>query len=96
MVNPIQWTAAEAMAIRALAADETHKFAMDAILFKACGIRDLCFQSEAQGGQWETAFHLGRRAVGLAIVNTGAQEVGEKIAERNNRKEAKRREAENG
>lgn len=88
MIKPISWADDEALAIRALLRDEAHTKAVQLILFKACGIRDLCFQSEKDGGQWETAFHLGRRAVGLAIAQLGEETVGKSIAKRVQAKEA--------
>lgn len=96
MVPHIKWTLEEALAVRALLRDEAHQNAVRAILYKACGIRDLCFQAEGQGGQWDTAFHLGRRAVGLAIAQADDDTLGKKIAARQTARNLKRKEAENG
>jgi hypothetical protein len=90
-VAKILWTEQETLAIRSLLNDPSHATAVEAILLKACGIRDLCFEESSAS----TYFNLGRRAAGLAIVAVRDESVGKRIGQRQQSRNQKR-EAENG
>lgn len=87
---PAAWTDEEALAVRALLRDESHRKAVDWIIRKACALYDMSYRDESEGGTQATAFHEGRRMVGNSIVKMGTDEVGEILARNAQLKEAKK------
>lgn len=66
---PANYTADQVIALQALQKGEADAgqqgMVLDWLLNDACGIRELSFRSDADGGARETAFAEGRRFVGL-------------------------------
>lgn len=69
---PVDYDAADVIAVKALAAGEAdatqQRRALDWIINTAAGTYEPSFYSDADGGERETAFAEGRRHVGLSLV----------------------------
>lgn len=79
---PAQWEDDEALAVRSLLRDESHRKAVDWILQKACLVNDSIFRGEDESGERGTSFIAGRRFVALQIMKMASDEVGKSIAQR--------------
>ncbi len=70
--KPVDYTLADVMAIKALAAGtadaDQQKRALDWVIITAAGTYEEPYRSDADGGERETTFALGRAFVGRQVV----------------------------
>lgn len=74
---PVAYDLADLHAVRACiagtATEDQQKRAMDWIITQTCGLYDMSYRDDAEGGARATDFHEGRRFVGNSIVKMTTQ-----------------------